>query len=210
MLSLVHGIVLLVVLTLSTEASLNEDGMSANMNVFGTSMFIGIVLVVLIQITIDTYRITAMHLASLALSVLSLLIYLVLASTYSLFENTLLGIVGELLSSLNVLLALLLAVAACFIVSFSMKILASRLQFSYFKNLFSGTIDNSNSRLEQYSTGLGEALQVYSAEDTGTSSDSYDLQKYSLHFKSKYIEKAYRQNYIERHILFYRIMILFF
>jgi phospholipid-translocating P-type ATPase (flippase) len=174
----------------------NELGMTEDFELLGTFIYIEVVLVVLAEITIRTLNYTCLYITSHFLSISFLIIHLVVISSLSTFDVYLVG--NELKSSSTIIymtLTLPLIIpCSIWLISASIKLLLPH--------------SSKFSRLSKYSKNLNKVYRSTHGLSFKTTRDVYEFYKYSLEFCSEYVEKIYKQIFINQNIRLLRLTII--
>ncbi|OMJ91440.1 hypothetical protein SteCoe_6020 [Stentor coeruleus] len=212
LLSIIDGIILPVFIGNSFITTLNSNGYAEDQNIIGSSIYIGLVFTVLLQIGLDTYCYSIMYILSHILSVIILGAYLALISSIKLTDRDLLGTGNEIIGTPSVLIAF-------FIVP--LIIIAIHQAFAQYSAVFHPGIyekiamnkDNQafvykHNRVEKYAGNLEKVYREASFRRGTLEKDAFELRKLSLHFNSEFIEAQYRDFYISENIRFYKIIVI--
>ena len=174
----------------------SSTGRTEDYDGIGTSLYICIVLLVLLEIWLKTQRKT--HISALAqiISVGILVVHIATLSATEAFQMYEMGaeILGSELFIMMICTVPLLVVGSAWVLFKAFKCLIPRSQ--------------QLTRLESYSGNLHKIYKGTVGLKTMIERDVYDFHKYSLSFCSEYIEKIYKQIYIQENLNLLKLTII--
>jgi magnesium-transporting ATPase (P-type)/class 3 adenylate cyclase len=186
---------------------LNEDGKIENLEIIGTVLYVSMVLSVLTHIAVETYSYTFIYILSHVISVILLMIYLILTSfSYIPSEESssinLYGIGFQIGECPIAFIVMLVSPLSCLIYSYAWKAYETIFKPRVVDMIrYGANIQGiSWNRIKEYCSSLEK---IYKHTDSWTSSheiDGYDINKFTLHFASSFIEKQFQHQYVRERI----------
>ena len=186
--------------------SINSSGMTENFASNGTILFISLVLTVLAQVSLEMSTITITYVCSLLLSLLLLLIYL-LAGTY-INTSDLFGVLNTIFENpISVIRFVLPAMGAA-----GFGYCTRTFQRLFFPQpvdeLRTHACIKANKLHNRAYDFCRNLKQMYRASHSAVEieeKDAFRMAKYTLHFRSEYVERSYRWSYIQSHLSQFRV-----
>ena len=196
-LSVLHGIMIIsFCVGFGCFSVVSGNGNTEDIELLGTFIYIVVVLVVLLEITMRTYKYTKLYISSHILSLILLILHLISISQIPSFDVYQIG--AEILNSPIILYTSLTMplIIACSI----------WLVFRTFKLFLPKA--KKFSRLLKYSKNLNSIYRSTHGLADKSTRDVYEFYKYSLEYCSEYVEKIYKQIYINQNIRLLRLTII--
>lgn len=196
-LSIVHGIMLVSFSVLFGSLTIvASDGKTENVELLGFGLYINIVFVVLLEMFFRTMKYNWSYFGSHVLSLVLLLVHLIITSSVDTFDVYKVG--NEVLGSS---LTLYLIFTLPFIISLSVFLAFATLKiFKKNKKRFQ--------RLKKYSKNLNLVYKATYGLQNESAKDLYEFYKFSLEYCSEYVEKVYKQIFINQNISVLRLAII--
>lgn len=183
------------------EEVISVDGFTDDLDLFGTIVFIALVFTVLFQIILETYSYSVAYILSNLICIASLIGFVFLASDNSIASGNLLGvrqkIAGGPLPFFNIFCSSTICVVFTYVIF-------------KFRELFNpGIIQKIQSvhdggfffdRIKMYSKSLSSIYKDSLSWNSSSSRHKFTMKKYTMMFKLQYIEKEFRENFINDQI----------
>lgn len=191
---------------------LSEDGQVENLEIIGTVLYVSMVLSVLLHIAVETYSYSFIYILSQFTSIVLLIVYLIF-STYAYISHQgssidLYGIGIQLQKCPIVFIVMLISPLSCLLYSYAWKAYETIFNPGLVELIRDGVnIQGVNwSRLQDYSTSLEKIYRSTEAWTSSHESDGYNINKFTLHFASSFIEKQFQNQYVKERIPLFRVI----
>ena len=210
-LSVVQGIILVVLVFVAFPRIINPDGMTEDINILGTVIYITLVYSVLIQIHLSTFCYTLLYFVSQVVSIILLIIFISIISQTSAVNSELLGVGNNFSGSPISMINILITSMVCILPSYALSIYGE-IFFASVLNKIRGSLslkESIPSKLDSFKGTLGSLYCSSSNWKNKTQEKKYSLSKITLKFKLPHIEKKFIENFIRENITQFKWTIAF-
>ena len=212
LLSIIDGIILPLLIGFFMTSILNNKGNAEDQTILETSIYIGLIFTVLIQMALETYCFSILYIFSQILSVAILVGYLCFVSLISINTDDLVGTGHEIIATPLLLIAFLIAPLVILALHQAYVQYAAVFHPTIYEKIAASTDEQylvyKNNRLEQYAGCLEKVYRETSFMKKNLEADAFEIKKASLHFNSMFIENEYREFYIYENIASYKIIVI--
>jgi magnesium-transporting ATPase (P-type)/class 3 adenylate cyclase len=209
-LSVVDGIIIPFFIGYNARSVLNSSGYAEDQNITGSSIFIGLVFAVLLQIALDTYCFSLLYVLSHVFSVFILAAYLWFITDIRINNADLTGTGNEIIATPSILMAIFIVPLITLAIHQVYVQYSAVFHPSVYEKIASLVEDQGIvlkiNKLENYAGCLSKLYRETSFSKNNLEPDAFEIKKKSLKFNSNFIEKHYSKFYIFENIRFYRIV----
>ena len=204
--SIIQGLLLVLILFQAFPSIITPSGLTEDLTVFGTLAYIVLVVAVLMQIHAQTYCYSWLYILSQVFSIASLIIFVFIVTETDFPTDELLGSGYFFRNSpivlFNIFLTSSLCVLPCYALFTYLDLFTSKL-ITKFRVSYSLAIPTS-SILEKYKENLESLYKNTSNWKTKSLEDKFSINKFSLRFSLKHIEKKFNENFITENLILFK------
>jgi class 3 adenylate cyclase len=204
--SIIQGLLLVIIIFEAFPVIITPEGGVEDLTVFGTMTYVVLVVAVLMQIHAQTYSYTWLYLLSQVFSIISLIIFLLIVTETNFPTDELLGVGFFFRHSPVVLFNVFLTSSLCVLPSyalFSYLDLFTSKFITKFRVSYSLAIPNVSS-IEKYKDRLESLYKNSSSWKNKSIEDQLSMNKFTLQFSLKHIEKKYVENFITENLTLFK------
>lgn len=187
------------------EEVVSNDGLTDDFDMFGSVIFIALVFTVQFQVILETSTYSVAYLFSHFTCIAFLIGFMFFASSNYVADGTLLGvrqkIAGGPLPFFNIFCSSTTCVVFTYVI-FKFRELFNPGIIQKIKSVHDGALFFD--RIKTYSKSLSSIYKDSLSWNSSNTKQKFEMKKYTMAFKQRYIEKEYKENFIEDQIFIFK------